>query len=112
MFCLSLYAFLGMDYQETFVGFIFLNITRLGKGAKKNPKCKLFPKGGEGVNPKVYILKSLYTVKRGFKMDFFHTRMCFSKFGEQQKKFWDTNIFFEIFVKKFTFQRGGGSTPI
>ena len=34
-------------------------IINLGKGAKKNPKCKLFPKGGGRgvVNPKVYILK-------------------------------------------------------
>ena len=31
--------------------------------------------------------KNLNTVKRGLKMDFFNTRMCFSKFWEQQKKF-------------------------
>ena len=42
-------------------------------------KCKLFPKGGEGFNPKLTFLKSLYTVKSGFKMDFFNTRMCFGK---------------------------------
>ena len=28
---LSLYAFSGMEYKETSVGFIFLNIPRLGK---------------------------------------------------------------------------------
>ena len=34
--------------------FKFINILR--QGCQKNPKCKLFPKGGgEGVNPKVYI---------------------------------------------------------
>ena len=41
-------------------------------------------------------------------MDFFNTRMYFGKFWEQQKKFWDTKIFFEIFLKKFTFRGGGG----
>ena len=41
-------------------------------------------------------------------MDFFNTRMCFGKFWEQQKKFWDTNNLFEIFVKKFSFWGGGG----
>ena len=41
-------------------------------------------------------------------MDFFNKRMCFGKFWEQQKKFWDTKFFFEIFVKKFTFWGGGG----
>ena len=38
-------------------------------------------------------------------MDFFSTK---HKFWEQQKKFWDTNIFLEIFVKKLTFWGGGG----
>ena len=42
-----------------------LIVNQLGKGAKKNPKCKLFPKSGEGVNPKVYILKkSINSEKR------------------------------------------------
>ena len=29
--CLSPYGFLGMEYQKTYVGFIFLTIPRLGK---------------------------------------------------------------------------------
>ena len=53
---------------------------------QKNQDVNFFQREG-GVNPKVYILKSLYTVKRGFQMDFFNTRICFGKFLEQQKKF-------------------------
>ena len=41
---------------------------------QKNLKCKLFSKGG-GSTPKFILKKILYTVKRGFKMDFFNTRM-------------------------------------
>ena len=57
--------------------------TGLGKGAKKNLKCKLFPKGGGGSTPKFTFLKSLYTVKIGFKMDFLNTSRVLS---EMQKK--------------------------
>ena len=74
----------------------------------KNSKCKFFPKRG-GSTPKFTFLKSLYTVKRGSKMDFFNTRMCFGNFWEQQIKFWDTKFFVvEIVVKNFTFWGGGG----
>ena len=41
-------------------------------------------------------------------MDFFNTRMCFGKFWEQQKKFWDTKIFFWNFCQKVYISRGGG----
>ena len=54
--------------------------SRLGKGAKKIRNVNFFQREGGGVNPKVYIFKRLYTVKRGFKMDFFTTKMCFGKF--------------------------------
>ena len=32
--------------------------------------------------------------------------MCFGKFWEQQKKFWDTNIFFLNFFQKVYISRG------
>jgi hypothetical protein len=51
----------------------------LGKGPKKNPKCKLFPKGGGGY-PKVYISKKFIHSEKRLQMDFFNTRMCFGKF--------------------------------
>ena len=41
-------------------------------------------------------------------MDFFNTRMCFGKFWEQQKKFWDTKIFVWNFSQKVYISRGGG----
>ena len=41
-------------------------------------------------------------------MDFFNTRMCFSKFWEQQKNFWDNNFFFFNFCQKLYILRGGG----
>ena len=34
----------------------------------------------QGSSPKFTLKKSLYTVKRSFKMDFFNIRMCFCKF--------------------------------
>ena len=49
-------------------------------------------------------------MKRGFNTDFLNIQMCFSKFWEQQEKFWDTNIFFEIFIKNFTFWEEEGWT--
>ena len=48
-------------------------------------------------------------MKIGFKIDFFITRMCFGKFGEQQKKFWDT-IFFILFLSKSLNLEGGGGS--
>ena len=48
-------------------------------------------------------------MKRGFTMDFLNTRMCFSKFWEQQKRFWDTKFLFDFFVKSLQFEGGGGS---
>ena len=41
-----------------------------------NTKCKIFPKEG-GRPQKLHLKKCLYTVKRGFKINFFNTRMCF-----------------------------------
>ena len=75
---------------------------------KQKTKCKLFPKGGDGSTPKFTIKKSLYTVKRGFKRDFFNTRMCFGKLWEQQKKFWVTNFFCWNFCQKVYISRGWG----
>ena len=46
---------------------------------KKIQNVNFFQKGG-GATPKFTFKKSLYTVKRGFKMDLFNTRMCFGKF--------------------------------
>ena len=43
-------------------------------------KINFIKRGGGGATPKFTFQKSLYTVKRGFKMDFFNTRMCFGKF--------------------------------
>ena len=83
----------------------FSNVIR--EGCKKKSKCKLFPKAY--IFPKLTFLKSLYTVKRGSKIDFFNPRMCFVKFWEQQMKFWDTQIFFWNFCQKVYILRGGGS---
>ena len=51
-----------------FVAF-FKKKFKIREESKKNPNVNFFQKGG-GVDPKVYFFKSLYTVKRGFKMDF------------------------------------------
>ena len=45
---------------------------------------------------------SLYTVKRGFKMDFL------VRSESNRRSFRTPTFFFEIFVKKFTFWGGGG----
>ena len=79
-----------------------------GKDAKKNQNVNFFQKGGGGQPQSLHLKKSLYTVKRGFNMDFFNTRMCFGKFWEQQKKFWDANFFCWNFCKKVYISRGEG----
>ena len=85
---------------------------REGSPPKKNPKCKLFPKGG-GSTPKCTFKKSLYTVNRGFKINFFNTRMCFGKFWEQQKKLWDIHFFLlKFFSKSFNFGGGGDNANL
>ena len=54
--------------------------TTLGNGPEKIQNVNFFQRGGGGVDPKLTFLKSLYIVKRGFKLNFFNTRMCFGKF--------------------------------
>ena len=49
------------------------------EGCKKNLNVNFFQKGG-GSTPKFTLKKSLFTVKRGFKMDFFNTRMSNKKY--------------------------------
>ena len=62
-----------------------------------------------GGQPQSLNLKKVYiTGKRGFKMDIFTTRMCFGRFWEQQKKFWDTKISFWNFFQKAYKLRGVG----
>ena len=63
-----------------------------GRVQKKIQNVNFFQKGWGASIQKFTFLKSLYTVKRGSKMDFFNTRICFGKLWEQQMKFWDTNI--------------------
>ena len=72
--------------------------TPLGKGQKLNKNVNFFQKRG-GSTQKFTISKSLFTVKRGFKMDFFNTRMCFGKFWEQQKKFSNNKFFLKVYIK-------------
>ena len=60
----------------------FYHNVREGFQIKKS-NCKLFPKGGGGSTQKFTFQKSVYTVKRGFKLDFFNTRMCFGKFWRE-----------------------------
>ena len=77
-----------------FTAYYFVHKTQyIREGWRKIPKCKLFPKEGGGLTPKFTFLRSLYTVKRGFKIDFLNTRMCFGRFWEQQKKLWDTKTY-------------------
>ena len=73
-----------------------------GKGAKKNPKCNLFPKGGEGVNPKVYIFKKfIYSEKEASK---WISQECVLVSSESNKRSFGTpTFFFVIFVNKFAF---------
>ena len=72
-----------------------------GKDLKKIESVNFFQKEGGST-----FLKSLFKVKRGFRMCFFRTRMCFVKFWEQQKKFWDTNLFFWKFLIGLHFKGG------
>ena len=57
-----------------------------GRVPKKNQNVNFFLRGG-GSTPKFTFLQSEKTVKRGFKMGFFNTRMCYFKFRELKKKF-------------------------
>ena len=59
----------------------------------KKSKSKLFPK--------LTFFESVYTVKRGFKIDFLNTRMGFVKFSGHPKKFCYT-------IKKLNFCQQGG----
>ena len=50
-------------------------------------------------------------MKKGFKIYFFNTRMCFGKFWEQQKNFWDKKNCVK-FVSKSLHSEGGGDGVI
>ena len=52
---------------------------------KQIQSVNFFQRGGGW--PQSLHLKSLYIMKRVFKISFFNTRICFNKFWEQQKKF-------------------------
>ena len=75
---------------------------------KKNPKCKLFPKGGGG-RPQSLHLKKVYTQWKEASKWISLTQECVLVSSESNRRIFGTPKFlFEIFLKKFTFRGGGG----
>ena len=89
---------------------IYFVYESLGKGTNKNLNVSFYQKGGGGATPKFIFLQSELAVKKGFKLGFFKTRMCYFKC--LRRSFMITTIFFLKFFSTSVHWRRGWSTPI